>query len=189
MLEQDYQALWARLRANDQAALQTIFRDHYPMVYRSILRIVTDEAMAEDLAQEVFVRLWEKRHQLEIRGSLKGYIRRMAINESLGYLRKHKKYTITEVQEQHSPSIISGEDAYLDGELADQIQAAIETLPPRCKTVFVLSRFEELSYREISERLDISPKTVENQISKALKLMRTALKGYLTTLLVLLALG
>lgn len=187
MLEQDQDQLWKRLCADDEAALQAIFYHHYPTVYHSILRIVSDESMAEDLAQEVFLRLWEKRHKLQISGALGGYLRRMAINEALGYLRKHKKYTTTEVQEQHSPSTGSGESIYLSGELADQLQAAIDTLPPRCKAVFVLSRFEELSYKEISAKLDISPKTVENQISKALKLLRTALKGYLATLWLLLS--
>lgn len=183
MLEQNHDQLWERLQADDQGALQTIFHHHYPTVYHAILRIAGDENMAEDLAQEVFVRLWERRHQIQISGALGGYLRRMAINEALGYLRKQKKYTTTEIQEQHSPAISSGEDTYLHGELADQVRVAINSLPPRCKTVFVLSRFEELSYKEIGEKLDISPKTVENQISKALKMLRAALNGYLTALI------
>lgn len=183
MLEQDDHQLWERLCADDQTALRALFDHHYPTVYHSILRIIAEENTTEDLAQEVFVRLWEKRHQLQISGSLGGYLRRMAINEALGYLRKHKKYTTTEVQEQHRPSTSSGEEVYLNGELADQIHVAIDALPPRCKAVFVLSRFEEMSYKEIGEQLNISPKTVENQISKALKLLRAALKGYLATFL------
>lgn len=183
MLEQQQKELLLQLRANDKKALKKIFDEHYNTVFHAVYRIVSDKNTAEDLSQDVFMRLWEKRHQIIINGSIGAYIRRMAINEGLGYLRKHKKYGIEEIQDQHSPLTNSGEDIYMDGELEQQIQKAIATLPPRCKTVFVLSRFEELSYKEIGEKLDISPKTVENQISKALKIMRTALKGYLTFLL------
>lgn len=171
--------LLQRLRSNDQAALKVIFKEHYPTVYRAIYRIVSDRSIAEDLAQDVFMRLWEKRHKIEIQGLLGPYVRRMAVNEALGYIRKHKKYTIEEVAEHHSASVISGEEVYMDNELQLEVNKAIDTLPPKCKTVFMLSRFEELSYKEISQKLDISPKTVENQISKALKILRTALKTYL----------
>lgn len=183
MLEQQQKELLQQLSANNKQALKVIFDEYYDMVFYAVYRIVSDKNTAEDLAQDVFMRFWEKRHQILINGSIGAYIRRMAINEGLGYLRKNKKYGIEEIQDQHSPLTSSGEDAYIDGELEEQIQQAIATLPPRCKTVFVLSRFEELSYKEISEKLDISPKTVENQISKALKIMRAALKGYLAFLL------
>lgn len=180
MLEQQQKELLERLRVNDKMALKGIFDEYYDTVFHAVYRIVSDKNTAEDLSQDVFVRLWEKRHKITINGSIGAYIRRMAINEGLGYLRKHKKYGIEEIQDQHSPLISSGEDVYMNGELEQQIQQAIATLPPRCKAVFILSRFEQLSYKEISQKLGISPKTVENQISKALKIMRTALKGYLT---------
>lgn len=185
MLEKQQKELLQQLSANNKQALKVIFDEYYDMVFYAVYRIVSDKNTAEDLSQDVFMRLWEKRHQIIINGSIGAYIRRMAINEGLGYLRKNKKYDIEEIQDQHSPLTNSGEDTYIDGELEQQIQQAIATLPPRCKTVFVLSRFEELSYKEISEKLDISPKTVENQISKALKIMRVALKSYLAYLLLL----
>lgn len=180
MQEHQQKELLQQLRANDKAALKGIFDEYYDTVFHAVYRIVSDKNTAEDLSQDVFMRLWEKRHQITINGPIGAYIRRMAINEGLGYLRKHKKYGIEEIQDQHSPLTSSGEDVYMDGELEEQIQRAIATLPPRCKAVFILSRFEELSYKEIGLQLEISPKTVENQISKALKIMRVALKGYLT---------
>ncbi len=184
MLEKQQKELLQQLKADNKQALKGIFDEYYDTVFHAVYRIVTDRNTAEDLSQDVFMRLWEKRHQITINGPIGAYIRRMAINEGLGYLRKHKKYGIEEIQDQHSPLTTSGEDVYMDSELEQQIQAAIATLPPRCKAVFVLSRFEELSYKEIGEKLEISPKTVENQISKALKIMRAALKGYLSFLLV-----
>lgn len=176
--------LLQRLKKDDKSALKVIFQEHYSVVYRAIYRIVSDLGIAEDLSQDVFMRLWEKRHKIDIQGVLGAYIRRMAVNEALGYLRKNKKYRIEEVADYHSPLTISGEDTYLDNELQTEVNKAIETLPPRCKAVFMLSRFEELSYKEISQKLDISPKTVENQISKALKTLRKALKSYLSSFLI-----
>ncbi|WMX16755.1 RNA polymerase sigma-70 factor [Aureispira sp. CCB-E] len=184
MTQENNNDLLRRLKENDKTALKEIFQEHYPVVYRAIFRIVSDQGIAEDLAQDVFMRLWEKRDRIDIQGALGAYIRRMAVNEALGYLRKNKKYTIEEVADYHSPLTISGEDTYLDNELQAEVNRAIETLPPRCKAVFMLSRFEELSYKEISQKLDISPKTVENQISKALKTLRKALKSYLSSFLI-----
>ena len=177
--------LLKRLKADDQSALKIIFQEHYPMVYRAIYRLLSDQGMAEDLAQDVFMRLWEKRHQINIKGALGAYIRRMAVNEALGYIRKNKKYHIEEIGEQHSPISTSGEDLYMDNELQSEVNRAIDTLPPKCKTVFMLSRFEDLSYKEISQKLEISPKTVENQISKALKTIKKVLKSYLNVFLCL----
>lgn len=183
MSENKNKDLLQRLKANDQTVLKIIFQEHYPTVYRTIYRIVSDQGITEDLAQDVFMRFWEKRHKINIQGALGAYIRRMAVNEALGYIRKHKKYTIEEVSDVHGSSTISSEDIYIDSELQLQVNKAIDALPPKCKTVFMLSRFEELSYKEISQKLDISPKTVENQISKALKTLRTVLKTYLSSLL------
>lgn len=188
MIPKNNNDLLQRLKKNDKSALKVIFQEHYPIVYRAIYRIVSDLGIAEDLSQDVFMRLWEKRHKIDIKGALGAYIRRMAVNEALGHLRKNKKYQIEEVADYHSPLTTSGEDTYLDKELQAEVNKAIDTLPPRCKAVFMLSRFEELSYKEISQKLDISPKTVENQISKALKIVRKALKGYLSSFLIFCAL-
>ena len=73
----------------------------------------------------------------------------------------------------------TAEDTYLDNELEDKIKTAINTLPPKCRMVFQLSRYEELSYKEIAEKMEISVKTVENQMGKALRVLRAQMKGYL----------
>lgn len=174
--------LLEQLKANDQGALKHIFEQYYSVVYRAIYRLINDQGITEDLAQDVFTRFWEKRQQINIQGALGAYLHRMGVNEALGYIRKHKKFGIEEIEERHCPAISSGESAYMQEELRSEIHKAIKNLPPKCQQVFVLSRFEELSYKEISEKLQISPKTVENQISKALKVLRVTLKTYLTSL-------
>jgi RNA polymerase sigma-70 factor (ECF subfamily) len=85
---------------------------------------------------------------------------------------------IEAITEMENPSIYSSEEIYLQNEMQEHIDQTIDGLPHRCKLIFLLSRFEALSYKEISVQLDISPKTVENQISKALKIIRKALQKY-----------
>lgn len=145
-------------------------------------RIVRDQATVEDLAQNVFIRFWEKRHQINITSSVGAYLNRMGVNEALAYLRKNKRYSIEELtpQTRSGDTVDSSEQTYLHTELQEQIKTAIETLPPRCRLVFQLSRYEELTYKEIAEKLEISVKTVENQMGKALRVLREELKGYLS---------
>lgn len=176
--------LLTKLKSDDADALKSIFYSFHGPVYQTIMRIVQESNTAEDLAQEVFVRFWEKRHQIEVQGELGPYLRRMAINEALGYLRKNKKYSIEDIDEQFE--LAGGNDSeslQAHGELQDAVDEAMNKLPPKCRTVFSLSRFDGLSYKEIGEQMNISIKTVENQIGKALKIMRDSLKDYLPILL------
>ena len=104
----------------------------------------------------------------------------MAVNEALGFLRSRK---ITEsddnIQLESQDKDANIEALVLHSELEDQIKQAIQNLPPRCKIVFILSRFEDLTYQEIANRMEISIKTVENQMGRALRLLRSQLKDYI----------
>ncbi len=172
--------LLSRLKADDRMALQHLFEDHYEMVCQSIYRFVPDASTAEDLAQEVFLRFWEKRHKIEINSSLGAYIRRMAINEGLGYLRRNKRWEQEAFEPGHEPGVDdSAEDKFLHGEMQENVTAAINQLPPKCRMVFQLSRYEELTYKEIADQMEISVKTVENQMGKALRVLREQLQQYL----------
>jgi RNA polymerase sigma-70 factor (ECF subfamily) len=149
--------------------------------------LTKDTGITEDLAQEVFFRFWQKRHQIEITASLDAYLRRMAVNEGLAYLRSRKYFT--EEIEPHSARMSdsnTAEDRFLHSELEQNIRSAIDGLPPKCRMVFQLSRYEELSYQEIADQMEISIKTVENQMGKALKILRQELKGYLQILILCL---
>jgi len=180
MTGQDQATLFTRIQSGDRVALKVLFEQEYPSVCQAIRRLVKDESLSEDLAQEVFVRFWVKRENLQVKTSLSAYLRRMAINEALAYLRRQRHFHVEEwTPEPESRTGDNAEERYLEGELQAHIREAIDELPPRCRTIFQLSRQEELSYREIANRMDISIKTVENQMGKALKHMRTRLKGYL----------
>ncbi len=188
-LQQQYtdQELLELLAQDSDQAIVLIFRLHYSFICQAVYRVIPDQNLAEDLAQEVFLELWRKRDQLQVNTSLKAYLRRAAVNRSLNYIRDRK--ISFELDDSQVP-IASGLPTigqHLEAEeLQRFIDQAIDQLPERCRVVFVLSRFEQLSYAEIAENLDISVKTVENQISKALKLLRAALAPYLSAALLLL---
>ena len=175
--------LTKRLQADDQTALKELFEAHYTHVCAAIHRFTTARSVTEDLAQQVFIRFWQKRHQITINSSPGAYLQRMAINEALAWLRSKKN-----LQPDPLPAHLPDDDRHLapdpeeqllQQELHEQVLHAIQSLPPRCREVFVLSRFEQLSYREIADKLGISIKTVENQMGKALRLMRERMQGYL----------
>jgi RNA polymerase sigma-70 factor (ECF subfamily) len=179
--------LLQQIKEDNQLALKSIFNSYYNSVYSSVFRIIQESNLAEDLTQEVFIRLWGKRKSIEIHGELGPYLRRMAVNEALGHIRKNKKFAITD-QVEELDKLSSYYDAETElnyKELSTAVQAALNKLPSKCRVVFNLSRFEGLSYKEISEQLEISIKTVENQIGKALKVMRENLKDYLTSFLLI----
>ena len=169
------------LREDKTNALQQIFFAFHPAVYRKIILLVQDAAIADDLAQEVFIRLWEKRKSLEIHSNFRAYLMKMATNEALGYLRgKAKRIVPLEPEMDERSNGFGIEDQMIGNEMSIKIDEALKELPPRCQQIFLLSRKEGLTYQQIAEQMEISKKTVENQMGKALSILRKALLGILT---------
>ncbi len=178
------------LQKNADKAIELLFRQYYVYVCRAVYQIVADAQVAEDIGQDVFFELWRKKEKLRISISIRAYLRRAAVNRTLNYLRDRK---IKWDDEPELPKLADDQpDAHRPMEIAElqqSIDAAIDQLPEKCRIVFMLSRQEDLSYQEIADCLNISTKTVENQISKALKHLRVVLKPYLSGgLLILMAL-
>jgi RNA polymerase sigma-70 factor (ECF subfamily) len=181
MINLDTQSLTIKLAAGDQLAMREIFQRYFTLVYHKIFQIVRQKELSEDLAQEVFLKIWRKKSDLQISQSLEGYLATMAYHEALAHFRK--KTPELYHGETELPEHVLGTDGHLEIEnhdLHDRVDTAINKLPPRCRSVFVLSRYEGKSYREISELMDISIKTVENQMSKALSSLRITFKDLLT---------
>ncbi|MEZ4989888.1 MAG: RNA polymerase sigma-70 factor [Saprospiraceae bacterium] len=168
-------------RRAPEEAIEVLFREYYPSVCRVILHIIPDPGIAEDIAQDVFFELWRKRDRINVTTSFGAYLRRSARNRSLNYIRDHK---INPSGEDQLPPLADQQpnaDQCIDiQDLQTQIDRAIDQLPERCRLVFTLSRFEDMSYQQIADELHISIKTVENQISKALRLLRESLGPYLS---------
>lgn len=160
--------------------VEALFRSYYPFVCRIVSRYVGDRARAEDIAQEIFAELWAKRDALTIHTAPQAYLRRMAVSRALNFLRDNKKHQWSEIDpEQELPEASVPPEALLaleQGEMARLVEAAIGRLPEKCRIVFQLSRGEQMSYAEIAHELNISIKTVENQIGKALRLLRASIQ-------------
>ena len=172
----EYEWLLA-LREGDERALRQLFDRYYPPLLGDVYRIVPDEDTCQDLVQEVFVELWRKRAALDIHTSLRAYLRRAAVNRALTYLKNQRRlrfdgddWSQTADTSAHD---IRQQEEQETRELA--LHRAIATLPEKCRVVFSLSRFEHRSHREIAELLGISVKTIENQITKAMRMLRDAL--------------
>ncbi len=168
-------------RTRPEQAIEILFREYYPDVCRSVMRIIPDPGIAEDIAQDVFFDLWRKRESLNVNSSFGAYLRRAARNKSLNYIRDRKITPEGEEKLPHREENQSDANRKLEiQDLQRSIDQAVNELPDRCRQIFSLSRFEDMSYQEIADQLDISIKTVENQISKALRLLREALGPHLS---------
>ncbi len=170
----------------DPESFETMFRQHYLRLQSYAYSIVGDEAQAEEVVQAVFVQLWEKREEQPIKTSVKAYLFKAVYHRALNQKRHQKvKEAYSDYQKAHSPNSAFQDPAEAN-ELKSRIEAAIGMLPPRCQQVFRLSRFEGLSYQEIAKELDISVKTVEVQMGKALRMLRESLQDYLPLFLLFL---
>lgn len=164
---------------NEDQAIELFFRKYYSYLCNVIYRMLPDSSLAEDLAQDVFFDFWKKREGLRIQTSPRAYLKRAAVNKTLNYIRDRKmRFSDDEELPRMATTEDNSQQILENSELKDQIQESIDLLPERCRLIFVLSRFEEMTYQEIADQLDISIKTVENQISKALRFLRENLGQY-----------
>lgn len=166
-------------KADETRFIELLFKHYYTSLCRTVNRIVRDTDAAEDIVQDVFMKVWNNRQTLEINFSIKSYLYRSAINSALNYLEKNKKQVHLEDANLLEPSGNNVEEMLNAAEVQQRVLEATEALPPACKTIFVLSRHENMSYKEIADTLNISPKTVENQMGKALKHFREYLNAYI----------
>ncbi len=144
-------------------------------------KILLDEDDAREVVHQVFISVWEKRQEIDLSISLKSYLFTSVHNRSLNMIRDRKKFSSAEVPDVAGEWDVSSVIETM--ELEERIKEVINSLPEKCREVFELNRFDGLKYSEIAERLNISPKTVENQMSKALKILREKLSKYLSILL------
>lgn len=176
------------LKAGDVTTFEMVFRTFYQPLCNYAYSFVQDRDAAEEIVQSTFLNVWEKGNNLVIHTAVKPYLYAMVRNACLNMI-KHEKIKKQHVDLQLAVadrSIESVTHTVMASELEGKIQQAMEKLPQQCRLVFKLSRFEELKYSEIAEHLDISIKTVENQMGKALRIMREELKDYIPLLITVL---
>ncbi len=164
-----------------KSGYEALFREHYEGLCTYAHFYLKDYAAAEEVVQDLFFNLWKKREELEITTSIKSYLYKAARNHCLNVLKhievreNYKKMN----EEQRSVSELQGTNELEAVELEERIKAAIDQLPPERKKIFLMSRYEDLKYREIAEKLNISVKTVEAQMGKALRFLKEQLSDYL----------
>ncbi len=170
---------------HQEEALEHIFQRYHLRLFRITNNVLQDEDLSKDLVQDILIDLWNRRADSQIK-TLSAYLLRAAKFQILKHLRNGK------LREKHLKTmetiqfVNQTEDSVNFAELERVLNDSVEQLPPRCREVFVLSRFENMTNKEISEKLKISPKTVEVQITKALSFLRTQMNGSVFTLSMLL---
>lgn len=188
-MEIPVEQLFTTLKAGDITAFEMLFRTYYQPLCNYAYTYLQDRDEAEEIVQSTFLNVWEKKENLDIHTGVKPYLYAMVRNACLNVI-KHEK-----IKQQHASmelavaerSIESVSRTVMGAELETRISLAMDRLPEQCRLVFKLSRFEELKYSEIASQLNISIKTVENQMGKALRIMREQLKDYLPLYIVLLS--
>jgi RNA polymerase sigma-70 factor (family 1) len=179
------QEIVGAIKQGNERIFEETFRKYYQSLCNYANSILKEMDESEEIVQNLFLSIWEKRSDLEITISLKSYLYRAVHNHCLNRI-KHLK--IREEYQQYATSFYdasyeSVSQTIMKNELEQKIEEAIKKLPEQCRLIFRMSRFEELKYNEIAEQLELSPKTVENQIGKALKFLRIELAEYLPLLI------
>lgn len=178
-----------RIKLGDEQAFELLFRKYYIRLCAFANKFLNDPEESKEIVQEVFAKIWEGREEIDPEDSLRSYIFKIAQNLSINKLRRIKveskyseifKLVYVEYHE------FSAYESLLAKELEENIAHSIGNLPTECRKVFELSRMEGLKYREIADKLNISVKTVEAQMCKALKFLRIELSDYLSILLVVI---
>ncbi len=160
-------------------SFQKVFEQHYNALCNYAYSFLKDESSSEDVVQEVFIRIWEKKQELIQAEAIRFYLFTSVRNNCLTALQKEKKAAMVELKEYNiaDTDAAAPMEGQPEKDYTAQLAAAMNQLPQKCREVFELSRISKLSYKEIADTLEISVKTVENQIGKALKILRAYLKS------------
>lgn len=179
--------LIVRLKEGDQTAFELLFHFYYPGLVIYASQFTADRAEAEEIVQDFFVRFWQKHQHVLTSDSLKNYFFSSIRNSSLNYL-KHKKIEanyLKEIYDLTNEHLAYDTNLYIESELQEKIKNSIDLLPEKCREIFVMSRMRGLKNEEIAVELNLSKRTVETQISNALKVLRVELKDYAGLLIIL----
>lgn len=171
-----------KIRVDDESAFDALFTAWYGKLQAYAFSVLQNEAQAEEVVQTVFCRIWEKRRQWQVHTSMKAYLYGCVYHQCMDGLRRGKQ--ARKYQRHVLQNSVEGQAAPASGkaelkELEAKLQAALLQLPDQCRAIFQLSRFGGLKYREIAEQSGVSVKTVEAQVSKALKHLRDQLIDFL----------
>jgi RNA polymerase sigma-70 factor (ECF subfamily) len=178
--------IWEKIKNNDKKAFEELFNRYHHSLCLYSFGLVKNEETAEEIVNDVFFKIWSKRNSIQINFGIKQYLFRSVSNATIDFIRQNaslSQHSFVEIDELINETTNTNEEyiiSWLENEdLQKDFANAIEHLPPQCKIIFSLSRFDLLTYNEISERLNISVNTVKTQMSRALDTLRKHLEKYL----------
>lgn len=181
------QYIWWKIKKGDKKAFEVLYKSYYSCLCLYAYGLIADEEFVKEIVNDVFLKVWEKRDMIQIKFGIKPYLYKSVYNSCidnrklirrLRFFRAddHISFKLEEIVECDSEYII---DKIIYNELEKDVARGIDKLPGRCKEIFVLSRFELLSYIEISEKLNISVNTVKTQMSRAMERLRVELAKHI----------
>lgn len=182
--------LLSLVKEDNMAAFEEIYNRYWAKLYAQAFKRLAVKETVEELLQDLFTKLWLNRAKITVESSLAAYlatsIKYLVLNQmEKEMVRQKYKAAVVKMEVSYSNST---EETVILNELENHLSTEINKLPPKCKSVFELSRYEQYSNKDIAQHLNISEKTVENQITKAIKLLRTGLKDSVISSLILLSL-
>jgi RNA polymerase sigma-70 factor (ECF subfamily) len=174
------------LMRGEKKAFESVYMDYYDMLFHLANGYIGNREVAKELVQDAFLKLWEYREDLGKNTNIKNFLYTLTKNSSLNYLkqqevicRNNREYLLPELKYRQE-ALSEFPDSYAGVEdLLGRVDNAIEKLPEEVRVTFKMNRFDGLTYNQIAEKLEVSPKTVEARISKALKILRSELKDCL----------
>ncbi|MBW1655253.1 RNA polymerase sigma-70 factor [Flavobacterium quisquiliarum] len=180
MLEQDLNQdilILNRLKNSDESALTELYTNFWQPLFMASYNVLKDKELSEDVIQDVFMNIWHNREKLEIHTSLKSYLYACARYQVFNQIKKNKDKIRVALFEDLNTRFqnTTPETQLMHDELVQHINMVVNNLPEKCQLVYKLSREEQLSHKEIAERLGISAKTVENHVTKALHAIRLSM--------------
>jgi len=175
------EALFAKIKEDNVFAFNALFTKYYKPLCFYANKIIGKSELAEEVVQELFIRIWENRLTMQIGKSVKSYLYRSVYNRSVNYIRDNKASGNTidlDSSCSDHESYYNADNEILLSELETKLFEIIDEFPEKQKNVFLLRRFENLSYKEISQKLNMSEKMVEKYLGKSLAVLREALIEY-----------
>ena len=180
MIKDEELFIFNRMVEGNKEAFRFFFEKYYPDLCNLVNLYLHDPLMSEEIVQDIFIYLWEKKEKIKIESSVKSYLLRASKNRSLNFIRDERnKMDIHQRLKDFNRQSVEMPDKVMDAnQLREVIDNAISNLPERCREVYILGKEKNLCYKEISEEMGISVKTVEVQMGIALKKLREQLRPY-----------
>ena len=170
----DDKRLFDAIKNNSETAFKVVYEEYSLKLIQFVAKMSHDQDLAQEVVQRTMVKVWEQRDKIVLTTSLKSYLYKMSYHEYLMYLRKKSKFP--NIESTVIEAIDEIEDEQDNQLLLEKIRLQIDKLPPKCREVFILSKVKGMKYKEIAEELNISTKTIENHMTKALKLIRDSMR-------------